>query len=342
MESNKDEATHCLDIAEKCIQQKNFGRGIKFLNKSLTLYPSEKAQSLLNSIQDLPYQKDCRPSLELRKKISPKCRTRSHTPDELDEIIIQILNSHNYYDILKLDKDATDKEIKKSYKQLALILHPDKTQQPGAAEAFKSIRNAASILTDGAKRRVYDIYGPEEVNNSSASYSFRSTFSKHDSETSVNCSEHNIFEEDNGGLYDKPKKREKLSLRLIWPIIFAITLTIVTTFFMHDPLYSFQKSPKYPVLRYTHNLKIPYFVKENFLMENSGMTISLLDNEVEIETITNLQHACYNERSYRNYLLQLARKRQNSEDLSGLLQMRSPSCENLREIQRVFYLLELE
>lgn len=41
--------------------------------------------------------------------------------------------------MLNIKKDATDTDIKKAYKKLALILHPDKNHAPGAAEAFKSI-----------------------------------------------------------------------------------------------------------------------------------------------------------------------------------------------------------
>lgn len=50
---------------------------------------------------------------------------------------IRIRKCKDYYEILNVSKDATDSDIKKSYKKLALQLHPDKNKAPGAAEAFK-------------------------------------------------------------------------------------------------------------------------------------------------------------------------------------------------------------
>lgn len=71
----------------------------------------------------------------------------------------------DYYEVLNVTKEATDSEIKKSYKKLALVLHPDKNPAPGADEAFKAVGNAMAILTDAEKRKSYDLYGSEERAN---------------------------------------------------------------------------------------------------------------------------------------------------------------------------------
>lgn len=55
------------------------------------------------------------------------------------EAVKRIKKCKDYYEILMVSKDATDSEIKKAYKKLALLLHPDKNTYPGAAEAFKAI-----------------------------------------------------------------------------------------------------------------------------------------------------------------------------------------------------------
>lgn len=55
-------------------------------------------------------------------------------------LIYRVNKCKDFYEVLNIKKDATDTDIKKAYKKLALVLHPDKNQAPGAAEAFKSIQ----------------------------------------------------------------------------------------------------------------------------------------------------------------------------------------------------------
>ncbi|KAK2582490.1 hypothetical protein KPH14_004792 [Odynerus spinipes] len=64
------------------------------------------------------------------------------------------------YQILDIPKTATPEEIKKTYRKLALKYHPDKNpNNPEAAEKFKEINRAHTILTDLTKRNIYDNYG---------------------------------------------------------------------------------------------------------------------------------------------------------------------------------------
>lgn len=67
--------------------------------------------------------------------------------------------------MLGVSKTATDSEVKKAYKKLALQLHPDKNKAPGAAEAFKALGNAAGVLTDAEKRKNYDMMETNEWQN---------------------------------------------------------------------------------------------------------------------------------------------------------------------------------
>ena len=67
-------------------------------------------------------------------------------------------DENDYYKILGVKKEATDAEIKKAYRKLALKWHPDKNpnNREEAEEKFKKINEAYSVLSDKDKRRQYD------------------------------------------------------------------------------------------------------------------------------------------------------------------------------------------
>ena len=68
--------------------------------------------------------------------------------------------SGNYYNILEIDEDASQNEIKKAYRKLAVKYHPDKNQgDTNAGENFKKIAEAYEILSDENKKKKYDISG---------------------------------------------------------------------------------------------------------------------------------------------------------------------------------------
>ncbi len=67
----------------------------------------------------------------------------------------------DYYKILGIAKGATEDDIKKAYRKMALKFHPDKNKAPGSEEKFKEIAEAYEVLSDKRKREVYDQYGEE-------------------------------------------------------------------------------------------------------------------------------------------------------------------------------------
>lgn len=73
--------------------------------------------------------------------------------------------SKDYYEVLGISKDATEADIKKAFKKLALKYHPDRNpDDKEAEEKFKEINEAYQVLTDSEKRARYDQYGTADFN----------------------------------------------------------------------------------------------------------------------------------------------------------------------------------
>jgi DnaJ-class molecular chaperone len=75
--------------------------------------------------------------------------------------------SSKYYDILGINKNASEEEIKKSYKKLAVKWHPDKNpdNKEESEKKFKEISEAYQVLSDPSKREIYDNYGEDGLKN---------------------------------------------------------------------------------------------------------------------------------------------------------------------------------
>ncbi|KAH7846740.1 hypothetical protein Vadar_017598 [Vaccinium darrowii] len=128
MECNKDEAIRAKGIAEKRMQINDFEGARKIALKAQQLYPE------LENICQLIMV--CNVHCSASNKI---CGS------EMD-----------WYEILQVERLANEGIIKKQYRKLALLLHPDKNKFPGAESAFKLIGEANMVLSDQGKRSLYD------------------------------------------------------------------------------------------------------------------------------------------------------------------------------------------
>ena len=66
--------------------------------------------------------------------------------------------SRDCYEVLETTRAATDKEIKKAYRKLSLIHHPDKSKDPDASEKFREISKANEVLSNPEKRELFNYY----------------------------------------------------------------------------------------------------------------------------------------------------------------------------------------
>lgn len=71
----------------------------------------------------------------------------------------------DYYNILKVNRNASEDDLRKAYRRLAIIWHPDKNpnNKTEAEAKFKQISEAYDVLSDPQKRQIYDLYGEEAL-----------------------------------------------------------------------------------------------------------------------------------------------------------------------------------
>ncbi|MEQ8163248.1 MAG: DnaJ domain-containing protein, partial [Smithellaceae bacterium] len=91
------------------------------------------------------------------------------------------MEQKDYYQILGVEKDAGEKQIRDAYRRLALMNHPDKNQDnPAAAERLKEINESYAVLSDPRKRKEYDAlrqtYGSSAYNHFRRNYSDQDIF----------------------------------------------------------------------------------------------------------------------------------------------------------------------
>ncbi|KAF8114836.1 hypothetical protein N665_0033s0026 [Sinapis alba] len=128
MECNKDEAKRAMDIAERKVTEKDYTGAKKFANKAQSLYPH------LDGLKQLLMAVDVYISGEK-----------------------QISGEADWYGILGVDPFADDEAVRKQYRKLALMLHPDKNKCEGADGAFKLVSEAWNLLSDKVKRYAYNL-----------------------------------------------------------------------------------------------------------------------------------------------------------------------------------------
>lgn len=128
MECNKDEAMRAKEIALKKMQSNDFDGARRIALKAQQLFPD----------------------LESISHLIAACNVHCAAESKL------LGSEKDWYSILQVDRLADDATIKKQYRKLALLLHPDKNKLPGAEAAFKLVGEAHLVLSDHGKRSLYD------------------------------------------------------------------------------------------------------------------------------------------------------------------------------------------
>jgi molecular chaperone DnaJ len=71
----------------------------------------------------------------------------------------------DYYEVLGVPKDSSEKDLKGAYRKLAMKYHPDRSEEPNAEEKFKELSEAYAVLSDPEKRQKYDQFGHAGINS---------------------------------------------------------------------------------------------------------------------------------------------------------------------------------
>jgi molecular chaperone DnaJ len=78
----------------------------------------------------------------------------------------------DYYEVLGVQRGASDDEIKKAYRRLALQYHPDRNKEPEAIDRFKEATEAYQVLSDAEKRNMYDRFGHQAFDRGAGTVDF--------------------------------------------------------------------------------------------------------------------------------------------------------------------------
>ncbi|KAG8503237.1 hypothetical protein CXB51_001057 [Gossypium anomalum] len=130
MEENgsRAEALRLLGIAEKLLQNRDFNGSREFAILAQETEPLLDGSDQILAVVDV--------LLAAEKRIN---------------------NQHDWYSILQIDRRSEDNDlIKKHYRRLALLLHPDKNKFPFADHAFKLVADAWAVLSNISKKSLYD------------------------------------------------------------------------------------------------------------------------------------------------------------------------------------------
>eukprot|EP00727_Mastigamoeba_balamuthi_P012603 m51a1_g7966 hypothetical protein (388) ;mRNA; f:244634-246629 len=170
---NRDEAERCVDIALGALRAGDAAKAQRLALKAQRMHPSQRAADLLATIaaqqQHQQHQQQQQPqgqpaAAATRRRSASKAEAEQQRQEEgagasegdRAEVQRVLRAGDDYYAILGLQRGAELVDVKRSYKKLALRMHPDKNHSPGAEDAFKKLAQAYACLSDEQKRAVYD------------------------------------------------------------------------------------------------------------------------------------------------------------------------------------------
>ncbi|KAM9289367.1 dnaJ homolog subfamily C member 18 isoform 1-T1 [Morus bassanus] len=288
----------------------------------------------------------------------------TYTAEQLDGVR-RIKRCRNYYEILGVERDASEEDLKKAYRKLALKFHPDKNRAPGATEAFKAIGNAFAVLSNPEKRLRYDEFGSDQEHVSTGQarhYNYYTEF-----EADITPEE--IFNVFFGGHFptgnihmfsnvardahyyprrqrnerawtqeqeeeeNRPQNSYSAFIQLM-PVFIIIIVSVITQLMATNPPYSlfYKSSIGHVISRETENLQVPYYVDKNFEKNYQGAELKELEKTVEKDYIDYIQTSCWKEKQQKSDLSNLAKLYRDERLKQKAESLKLEHCEKLSSL----------
>lgn len=198
-------------------------------------------------------------------------------PDE-DTMCLTIIHKENYYDILEVNSKSTLEQIKKSYRLIALKIHPDKNKSTFARQAFQKLSKSFVCLSSEKLREIYDKTGNEEIPDSALQQNFDEDF--------ADKIYNDVFKE---AMASREKRKEplyksylaKCFILQLFPIVVVLALCMYTNMQYTEKAYSFMISPHYNMKKFTRENHVSYYVNSEF--DRSVTEEDLQHIELEVE-----------------------------------------------------------
>jgi len=385
---NKDEAIRCKQIGEQALKAGDKDRALKFLNKSKSMYSplTSEVDAIINSIKNQSHNNSndnnnnnashstksdsskSHPTASSSTSAHHASSTAKSYTKEQHEEVIKIKKCKTHYEVLGIEKTASEEEIKKAYKKIAFRLHPDKNSAPGAEEAFKKVGAAFACLRDKERRAAYDQYGSDTPQTSSGFRPGRSgTYATYGNGFQQFSDEdfYDLFASVFGAGFAHPdfqmrtrytqaqyprrpqqeraraKENPLAPLRNLLPLLLLLLVSLMNFGGSHEPpVFAFQKSLQYPIERTTQTANLPYYVNNAFEVDYSQDSRKLWEVEKQVLQYyaQHLRRECEREVWKQNTAIERAQRLtgdQKEVKLKQANELKKPSCEKLQEIYSV-------
>lgn len=376
---DKEEADRLIEKAKLCLRSGRREKALQLLYEAEKIFPSTRARVLIDAIvrngsTAHPEANHVPPPRGWRDEDAgppdERCRASSddktsYTEDQRQGVL-RIKKCRDFYEILGVSKDASDEDLKKAYRKLALKFHPDKNFAPGATDAFKAIGNAYALLSNPEKRQQYDQYGEQAPSESPNAYARQGHHRHFNRDFEADISPEELFNIFFGGRFPtgnihvytnrgatytnfyQPRRRRAFERReeegeenrsqnsftaflQLLPVLVLILISVFTQLMASNPPYSLFYKPAMGLVvsRDTQNLGVPYYVDKGFQKEYRGTDLEELEKTIESDYIEHLQSSCWKEKQQKSDLANLGTLYRDDRLKQKAESMKLDNCDKL-------------